>query len=211
MEVFCINDKYCRWKDKLELLPRHVEVCEFQDKNLREWLQTFEKHLECDPNPNKNNLLIYENEHLQERINNEVPKAPLLARLYTKDNSSKALFTDTLALTNNENKDIEDTADHLEFLEGFLNDKDEENEKNQEDKNEPIENVSNQFNQTTIIAFENLDSSNREKNDENRAPANTGDNKMIILMEDAKDLNNASKKRKVKEPALIQKLKQIKS
>lgn len=199
-------------------MPRHVEVCEFQDKNLKEWLQTFEKHLENDPKNNKNSFLIYENEHLQERINNEVPKAPLLARLYTKDNSSKALFTDTLAFNNNEKKDSADTTDHLEFLEGFLNDKDEENEKDQEEKREmgSIENVSNQFNQTTIISFENMVEKNenlldKDKNDENQLPANSEENKAMIFMEDAKDSSNLTKKRKVKEPALIQKLKQIKS
>ncbi len=122
LEVFCINDKYCQWKDKLELLPRHVEVCEFQDKNLQDWLQSFDKKTQNDETmvENKNLLLYYQNEHLLEKINNEIPKAPLLARLYTKDNSSKTLLTESLVPVNFESKEIFDTKDSFDILEGFF-------------------------------------------------------------------------------------------
>lgn len=214
LEVFCINDKYCKWKDKLELLPRHVEVCEFQDKNLQDWLQSFDKKTQNDETmvENKNLLLYYQNEHLLEKINNEIPKAPLLARLYTKDNSSKTLLTESLVPVNFESKEIFDTKDSFDILEGFFNNKDDE------------ENDGKILNEKqNLEAFFELDKktdkSNKEKdvlliakNDENLLPF---DLKINSTSKDEIEQNHEKeenrKKRRIKEPALIYKLKQMKS
>ena len=122
LEVFCVNDKYCKWKDKLELLPRHVKVCEFKNQNLTDWLQGFDKFTsKC---PDNQSFSLIQNEHLQERINNELPKAPLFARLYSKDSSSKALFGDFISSKPIiEEKDANLTSkDHtFDILEGILN------------------------------------------------------------------------------------------
>ncbi len=129
LEVFCVNDKYCKWKDKLELLPRHVKVCEFKDQNLTDWLQGFNNFTsKCTDNQSQSFAMLH-NEHLQERINNELPKAPLLARLYTKDSSSKALFGDFVSSKpiiekNESNPKSKDNA--YDILEGILNNDEED-------------------------------------------------------------------------------------
>ena len=234
LEVFCINDKYCKWKDKLELLTRHVEVCEFQDKNLKDWLQGFEK-ITAKPTENQP-LVYYQNESLQERINNEIPKAPLLARLYAKDSSSKALFTDmTQKVEQKEN--VLKSKDHVfDLLEGILNNndevKEEEDKKIEKEKEKEKEKESNSeeksLNEAVVreemrkiniddyldekeLLIDLRDENTKDKNDENKNPLNIKNEE-----EEGLDITSSldpeiSKKRKCKEPILILKLKQMKS
>lgn len=216
-----MNDKYCKWKDKLELLPRHVDACEFQDKNLKDWLQGFDRFTE-KPKETSNGLLLYsENEHLQERINNEVPKAPLLARLYAKDKSSKALFVDAYA-TNKpiRNEGLKAASREFEFLEGFLNEtegdgaiaKDLNKTLSQELDIKVIigkDLTEKQGEDTVVNVCDDLEEEEKKKeNDENINPMNDIKEGGLDLTRTEQEM---SKKRKLKEPALCLKLKQMKS
>ena len=217
-----MNDKYCKWKDKLELLPRHVVVCEFQDKNLKDWLQGFDRFTE-KPKETSNGLLFYsENEHLQERINNEVPKAPLLARLYAKDSSSKALFVDAYATNKtNRNEGLKAASRDFEFLEGFLNETEEDGE-TAKDLNKTLsqeldikviigkDSTEKQGEDTVVnVCHDSEEEEKKKGNDENVNPMN--DPKEIIGLDLTRTEQEMSKKRKLKEPALCLKLKQMKS
>ena len=55
-----MNDKFCRWKDKLELLPRHMEICEFKDKSVEAWLQDLEKLTNSEEKEKKHELFEFE-------------------------------------------------------------------------------------------------------------------------------------------------------
>lgn len=226
LEVFCINDKYCKWKDKLEVLSRHVEVCEFQDKNLKDWLQGFDRFAEKPIE--SNSLAFYENEQLQERINNEVPKAPLLARLYTKDSSSKALFTlDNFATNKNQEKIIKSKDNVIDFLEGYLfdNNEEEQKEKKIDSKENDNDSVSPDKMQLQIISSdEDEDSKKLEEilrqktniiknfNDEKQHLFNIMKIQEVKEDEIKEDLEKELfKKRKLIEPFLVKKLKQMKT
>ena len=216
-----MNDKYCKWKDKLELLPRHVEACEFQDKNLKDWLQGFDRFTE-KPKETSNGLLLYsENEHLQERINNEVPKAPLLARLYAKDSSSKALFVDAYATNKTtRNEGLKTASREFEFLEGFLNEtegdgaiaKDLNKTLSQELEIKVIigkESTEKQGEETVVnVCNDSEEEEKKKENDENINPMNEPKEGVLDLTRTEQEM---SKKRKLKEPALCLKLKQMKS
>jgi hypothetical protein len=41
-EVFCVN-VHCVWRDRLEHLATHIQRCEFEAKNLPEWIKECEK------------------------------------------------------------------------------------------------------------------------------------------------------------------------
>jgi len=228
LEVFCVNDKYCKWKDKLELLPRHVEACEFQDKNLTDWLQGFDRFTDkpkaTDP------LFLMESEHLQERINNEMPKAPLLARLYTKDSSSKALFKETFVPQNVENNNIFTSKQkEFEILEGILNDNDEESEIQKTiDLNKTKDLVLPHELEAKIIIGDDLiekqgedtilddseekaEEEKKNQNDENVNPEKKTNNEEKEVLEIPRNELEMAKKRKFKEPALCLKLKQMKT
>lgn len=89
-EVFCVNVN-CVWKDRLEHLPNHIQHCELEEKNLPEWIKECENFSSSLENNHQD-----ENDQLQERINQEIPKQSILMRLYNKDSKTRELLKETL-------------------------------------------------------------------------------------------------------------------
>jgi hypothetical protein len=93
LEVGCIN-KACEWKDKLELLEKHVKNCKV-DKELPSWIREQKEFINVD----EDNLHMDGDDHLVERLNEEVPKLGFAARLYKKGDANSREFLTSLYST----------------------------------------------------------------------------------------------------------------
>jgi len=184
----------CEWKDRLELLEKHVKNCKI-DRELPAWIKEDKNFINIDEDSQPHD----QNEHLIERMNQEVPKLNLTQRMFMKsDAASRSLMSRLLngrASTEKKNSKRTQSYDFVASL-GCIDDDDKDNEEAKEDeenKENPViedETSNSSYKDKSVMFIDSKDDTNETLR--NKSSVSTINLGIISISEDLKESSDES-------------------